>query len=431
MQWINTLSVRPSLEAAIAEVVTAVQQTLTQPPDLGVLFVSSAYASEYPRVVPLLLERLPLKGLIGCGGGGVIGMKSGEQVVEVEGGVAVSLSVACLPEVEFQVFHLEAEVLPDLDSPPGAWTQLLGIEPDKNPQFILLSDPFSARITDLLAGLDFAYPGAVKIGGLASSSTMGLQSGLFCYSPEQPAPALYREGTVGVAISGKIIVETIVAQGCRPIGQPYRVAEAERNVVLQVEEQSVPAEMVARGARHAALQTPLEALQELVHTMDADERELAQYSLSVGIVRNEFKQDLEPGDFLIRNLIGVDPRIGAIAIGDRIRPGQRIQFHIRDAQASADDLEQLFQQYWHKHSKGDGQPIAALLFDCLGRGERFYGEPDFDSHLFSQYFQEIPVSGFFCNGEIGPIGGATFLHGYTAAFGIFRSQAPSIVPETL
>jgi small ligand-binding sensory domain FIST len=170
------------------------------------------------------------------------------------------------------------------------------------------------------------------------------------------------------------------------------------------------------------LQTPLEALQSLVQDLDAEERELAQHSLSIGIVCDEFKQHLEPGDFLIRNLIGVDPRIGAIAIGDRIRPGQRIQFHLRDAQASADDLEQLLRQYLKESPSQGSPPTAALLFDCLGRGERFYGEPDVDSQLFNRYLRDIPVSGFFCNGEIGPIGGATFLHGYTAAFGIFRSQ---------
>ncbi|NJK41019.1 MAG: hypothetical protein HC934_06040 [Acaryochloridaceae cyanobacterium SU_2_1] len=425
MKWASALSTQPSLEAALDEVIDAAQSALDAEANLGLIFVSTAFASEFSRLLPLIETKLKVVHLIGCGGNGVIGPTLKDGLVEVEEEPALVLTLAHLPGVNIQTFHVYEDELPDPDSAPNAWAELLEIDPQDQPHFILFADPSTSKINDLLQGLDYAYQGTVKLGGLTSGRTTWNGSGLFCENQ------LYREGTVGVALSGNIVVETIVAQGCRPIGQPYRVAEAERNVVLQVEEQSVPAEMVARGARHAALQTPLEALQELVHTMDADERELAQYSLSVGIVRNEFKQDLEPGDFLIRNLIGVDPRIGAIAIGDRIRPGQRIQFHIRDAQASADDLEQLFQQYWHKHSKGDGQPIAALLFDCLGRGERFYGEPDFDSHLFSQYFQEIPVSGFFCNGEIGPIGGATFLHGYTAAFGIFRSQAPSIVPETL
>ncbi|MGB6166651.1 MAG: FIST C-terminal domain-containing protein, partial [Geitlerinemataceae cyanobacterium] len=119
-----------------------------------------------------------------------------------------------------------------------------------------------------------------------------------------------------------------------------------------------------------------------------------------------------------RNLIGVDPRMGAIAIGDRVRPGQRIQFHLRDAQTSAEDLEVLLQKYQNSH---DGTATAgALMFACLGRGEGLYGEPDFDSRLFQKHLKDVSLSGFFCNGEIGPVGGTTFLHGYTSVFGICR-----------
>ncbi|HEY9642461.1 MAG TPA: FIST C-terminal domain-containing protein, partial [Coleofasciculaceae cyanobacterium] len=126
---------------------------------------------------------------------------------------------------------------------------------------------------------------------------------------------------------------------------------------------------------------------------------------------------LEQGDFLIRTLIGVDPRTGAIAIGDRVRPGQRIRFHLRDADASADDLEMLLKRYQPEIAA----PVGALIFACMGRGEGLYQEPNFDSQLFSRYFPHVPLSGFFCNGEIGPVGGTTFLHGYTSVFGICRS----------
>lgn len=410
MKWASALSTQPSLEAALDEVIAIAQNALNAPADLAILFISTTFASEFPRIQPLLQAKLPVQHFIGCGGNGVIGPTQDGETAEVEEEPGITLTLAALPDVDIQTFHVYEDELPDPDSSPVTWTELLEVDPAHQPHFILFADPSSSKINDLLQGLDYAYPSAVKIGGLTSGRTAWGGSGLFCDDQ------LYREGTVGVALSGNIMVETIVAQGCRPIGQPYRVAEAERNVVLQVEEQSAPVESDAQ------LQTPLEALQALVQDLDAEERELAQHSLSVGIVCDEFKQHLEPGDFLIRNLIGVDPRIGAIAIGDRIRPGQRIQFHLRDAQASADDLEDLLRQYFHKSPTEQSQPTAALLFDCLGRGERFYGEPDFDSQLFGRYFHDIPVSGFFCNGEIGPIAGTTFLHGYTAAFGIFRSQ---------
>ncbi|WP_317134429.1 FIST C-terminal domain-containing protein [Leptolyngbya sp. 7M] len=137
------------------------------------------------------------------------------------------------------------------------------------------------------------------------------------------------------------------------------------------------------------------------------------------MAQSAFKQQLEQGDFLIRNLLGVDPRTGAIAVGDRIRPGQRIQFHLRDATASADDLSTLLTRY-RMHCTSTTSPVGALLFSCMGRGESLYEEPNFDSRLFTQHVGQISLSGFFCNGEIGPVGGTTFLHGYTSVFGICR-----------
>ncbi len=396
MQWANALSTRPSLEAAVAEVVELASSSLQAPADLGLVFISSAFTSEYPRLLPLLHERLSVPVLIGCGGGGIIGMTQQGQMQELEGLPALSLSLAHLPGVKVQAFHIVAEELPDLDSSPDAWVELIGVPPSPTPQFILLSDPFSSQINDLLQGLDFAYPGSVSVGGLASGSLMGGRIGLFVNQ------RLYTQGTVGVALSGNIVLETIVAQGCRPIGQPYQVSKGERNIVLELEEQP-----------------PLEVLQDLIENLSESDRQLAQQSLFVGIARDEFKQNLEHGDFLIRTLLGVDPKLGAIAIGDRVRPGQRIQFHLRDAQTSAEDLEWLLQRY-QKETHSHPAAAGALLFSCLGRGEGLYNKPNFDSQLFSRYLDDIPLGGFFCGGEIGPVGGRTFLHGYTSVFGICR-----------
>jgi small ligand-binding sensory domain FIST len=147
---------------------------------------------------------------------------------------------------------------------------------------------------------------------------------------------------------------------------------------------------------------------------------LAQNSLFVGVAMDEFKVALQQGDFLIRGILGVDPSAGAIAIGDRVRPGQRLQFQLRDAEASAEDLELLLQQYQDQRGS-EPSAVAALMFSCLGRGEGLYGKPNFDSQLFSRYLNDIPIGGFFCGGEIGPVAGSTFLHGYTSVFGICRA----------
>lgn len=411
MQWVSALSTRPSLEAALKEVVEQALQGLQGQADLGLVFISSAFASEYSRLMPLLQELLPGIAIAGCGGGGVIGMNRGGQTEEVEGLPAISLSLARLPGVKVKTFHIAAEELPDMDSPPDTWVQQIGVSASEQPHFILFADPFSAKINDLLQGLDYAYPGSAKVGGLASSSGMGRSAALFCNY------RLYREGTVGVALSGNIVLETIVAQGCRPIGQPYRVTEGERNIVLGLEEQDSLQHPTSSNRK----QSPLEALRDLISTLSEEDRQLAQHSLFVGVVRDEFKLTLDQGDFLIRNLLGVDPKVGAIAIGDRVRPGQRIQFHLRDAHTSAEDLEMLLARY---QRQAPFNPVSAkagaLMFSCMGRGEGLYGEPNFDSRLFSRYFNNIPLSGFFCNGEIGPVGGGTFLHGYTSVFGICR-----------
>ncbi len=396
MRWTNALSTRPSLESAIADAVEHASESLGLPADLGLVFISSAFTSEYPRLLPLLQERLSVPVLIGCSGGGIIGMNPLGQTQELEESPALSLSLAYLPGVEVQAFHIPPDALPDLDSPPDAWVELIGVPPSSTPQFILLSDCFSSGINDLLQGLDFAYPGSVKVGGQASGSSIPGRIGLFGNG------RLYREGTVGVALSGNIMLETIVAQGCRPIGQPYRVSKGERNILLELEDQP-----------------PLVVLRTLIESLSEQDRQMAQHSLFVGVARDEFKQDLEPGDFLIRNLLGVDPQVGAIAIGGRVRPGQRVQFHLRDAETSREDLEWLLQRY-QRQTKEHPATAGALMFSCVGRGEGLYGKPNFDSQLFSRYLNDIPLGGFFCSGEIGPVGGSTFLHGYTSVFGICR-----------
>ncbi|MBW4616847.1 MAG: FIST C-terminal domain-containing protein [Desmonostoc vinosum HA7617-LM4] len=396
MQWANALSTRHSLEAAVADVVQRAVSSLTAPANLGLVFISSAFTSEYSRLLPLLAEQLSVPILIGCSGVGVIGTTIDGQTQELEAEPAISLTLAHLPEVDIQVFHVVAEELPDLDSSPDAWLDLIGVPQSPTPQFILLSSSFSSGINDLLQGLDFAYPGSVILGGQASGGAMGGRIALFCND------RLYREGTVGIALSGNIVLETIVAQGCRPIGEPLQVTKADRNIILELDEQ-----------------VPLIVLRDLISTLSEKERMLAQHSLFIGVAMNEFKQTLQQGDFLIRGILGVDPTAGAIAIGDRVRPGQRLQFHLRDAQASAEDLELLLQSYQDQRYS---QPsaAAALMFTCLGRGEGLYNKPNFDSELFKRYLNDIPVGGFFCGGEIGPVSGRTFLHGYTSVFGICR-----------
>ncbi|MGK7911534.1 MAG: FIST N-terminal domain-containing protein [Synechococcus sp.] len=409
MQWVNALSTNPSLEAALTEVVssaTARLQDASDIPelqlaavevDLAILFVSASFASDYPRIAPLLQGLLPAGTVaIGCSGGGIVGDSQ-----EVEDSPAISLTLARLPGVEVRPFHITGDALPDLDSPPEHWQQLLGVSGQASPHFVLLADAFSSRITELLQGLDFAFPNATTVGGLASGGQTSGGNALFVNGE------LHREGAVGVALSGNISVEAVVAQGCRPIGQAMQVSQAERNVVLQLDEQS-----------------PLMALQNMVKTLSEADRQLVRTSLFAGMVMDEFKETLEPGDFLIRNIIGIDPRTGALAVGDRLRSGQRLQFHLRDKQTSNEDLHAVLRRYRQERmERGLAlMPAGALMFSCLGRGEYLYGEPNHDTQVLEESLGAVPMGGFFCNGEIGPVSGSTFLHGYTSVFALFNPQ---------
>lgn len=403
MEWANAVSTHPSLEGAVKDVVEQLKGRLTAAPDLGLVFISSSFTSEFARLLPLLQDLLPIPVLVGCSGGGIVGMDAHGQPQELEDTPALGLTVARLPGVLLRSFHTLSGDLPDLDSPPAAWAELIGVAPEQNPQFILMADPFSSSVTDLLQGLDFAYPSGVKIGGLASVDGFNRHSGLFCDR------TLYSEGVVGVALSGPVVLDTIVAQGCRPIGPVYRVDKAERNILLALDDPE----------DGDSSRPPLELLQAMFETLSDGDRKLAQSSLFIGIAQDSFKLSFDPGDFLIRTLLGVDPKVGAIAVGDRLRPGQRVRFHLRDARTSAADLEHLLQNY-QRQSLGRPSPTGALMFSCMGRGEGLYDQVNFDSGLFAQYLPEIPLGGFFCGGEIGPVGQTTFLHGFTSVFAICR-----------
>ncbi|WP_225885398.1 FIST N-terminal domain-containing protein [Leptolyngbya sp. KIOST-1] len=401
MEWANAVSTCPSLEGAVKEVVEQLKGRLSAPPDLGLVFISSSFTSEFARLLPLLQSLLPLPTLVGCSGGGIVGTDAEGQPQELEDIPGFSLTVARLPGVAVRSFHLSNDDLPDLDSPPAAWSELIGMAPQQNPQFILMADPLSSNVNDLLQGLDFAYPSGVKIGGLAGIDGFNRHSGLFCDR------TLHTEGIVGVALAGPLVLDTIVAQGCRPIGPVYQVDQAERNILISL----------GTGDGDEA-RPPLELLQELFETLPEGDRKLAQSSLFIGVAQDSFKLSLDQGDFLIRTLLGVDPKLGAIAVGDRLRPGQRVQFHLRDAHTSALDLEKLLQRY--QHQSPDATPVGALMFACVGRGEGLYNQANFDSSLFAQYLPGLPLGGFFCGGEIGPVGQTTFLHGFTSVFGICR-----------
>ena len=391
MKWSSAVSENPSLNEAVAEGASKVCGELGgQAPDLVVAFVSAHHATEYDSLPQLVRRHIDSGVLIGCSGGGVIGAGT-----EVEHRPGLALAVAHLPDVELTPFRIEDSTLPDGDAAPNAWEALVRTQVNNEPNFLILADPFSVRADHLLMGLDYAFPKSVKIGGLASGANQSGDNALYI------SDQVYRSGVVGLAIHGDITVDIVVAQGCRPIGQPKHVTACHGNLLLGLDGE-----------------TPFEVLREIFEGLSGRDRELAQHSLFLGVVMDELNDSPQLGDYLIRNIAGVDPQRGALAIGETLKEGQTVQFHLRDAETSAQDLNAMLTRYVERHPIYE--EAGALLFSCLGRGSYLYGRPDHDTDMFREKVGPMPLTGFFCNGEIGPVGGSTFLHGYTSSFGIFR-----------
>ncbi|MFO1462958.1 MAG: FIST C-terminal domain-containing protein [bacterium] len=394
MQWTSTLSSAGDLDQAIAEVAEKISGSLAgRPPDLAIAFLSG-YASGDTVHLPTQLRRhLAFRNLLGCTAGGVIG--GGE---EVEQAPALSLTAALLPGVELRGFHLPTEAIPRLSAEPKAWTEAVRAIPEEHPHFLLLADPFSFDTPNFLLGLDRHFPASKKIGGLASGAVQRGFNRLFLNQET------YDTGIVGLALAGNLELDTLVAQGCRPIGHPMFVTRCQQNLLRELDGKP-----------------PSAVLQTLYHGLAPRDQELFRQSLFLGLVMREAQREYRHGDFLIRNILGLDESREALVVGAALREGQVVQFHLRDAQTSSEDLNAMLIRY-KTEQLGHQPPAGALLFSCLGRGAALFGVPNHDSELFRRFAGEVPLGGFFCNGEIGPVQGHSYLHGYTSSFGIFRPK---------
>jgi len=393
MRWASALSRDPDPSRAFLEASEALERQLAgQKADLLLAFVSAEHAEGCHHLTRLAAQRFPQALLAGCTGLGVIG-----DAREAEEGPALSLTGASLPGVKRIGFHREMTSLPKPADGPSAWHELTGVAPEARPKILLLAEPFTIDPLGLIAGLDLAYPGAPKFGGLASGGQGPGEHRLLL------GGEVHRSGAVGVVFSGDVEVETVIAQGCRPIGAPMLVARARDGVILEFD----------RGA-------PLKVLADLYGSLDARDRTLMQNSLFVGVDMHGERVQYDPGELLVRNIVGVDQESGAIAVGTSLEPMQVVQFVLRDAHTAEEDLRQLLER---KRRSGVERPAGALLFSCTGRGAGLFGCADHDTSLFEEKLGPTPLGGFFCNGEIGPVGASTFLHGYTSAFALFRQAS--------
>lgn len=362
------------------------------PCDLACVFISSVYRASWPDLVARIHDRLAPRTLIGCTGSGVIG--AGQELEWVPG---LSIAAARLPDVQAHPFAIAPDEL-EQSGGAGFWVDKIGASPAQAPSFILLADPLTCQPQTLLNQLGAAYRGVPAVGGLASGGNEPGEHALFL------GTQVLNEGAVGVALTGNITMDTVVSQGCRPVGRPYIITKAEDNVVIEL------------GGRQA-----LAVLHEVLSGLPADDRELAQHgSIFIGLAINEMKAAMGSGDFLIRNIVGIDPDQGAIAVAEDIGVGQTLQFQLRDPGAARQELRRQLQALPAGPAAAAGPPAGVLLFNCSGRGRSLYGTPHQDVRTIQTISGRVPIGGFFCNGEIGPAGGSNFVHSYTASVGLFR-----------
>lgn len=393
MRWASAVDTGNSLRASVEHAAETVFLGLgRQEPDLAVVFVSAEHSAHFD-VVPALLQReFENVFVFGCCGGGVIG---GGR--EIEDRPAFSLTGAVLPGVRLKGTHLDAAQVPPVYAEARAWEDALRITASQQPSFLMLADPFSFEAETYIKGLDRIYPLAPKIGGLASGARQVGGSALYLGNQ------VYHSGCITLALTGNVDVDMVVAQGCRPIGDPMFVTSAHENLVRELDGRS-----------------PRDVLSDLFERLPVPDRELFSQSLHLGVVMRSEASEVGPGDFLIRGILGMDPKSGALWVSANMPPNSVVQFHLRDAATSAMDLERTLTTY--KASHRVAPDAGALLFSCNGRGIGLYGQADHDSNAFRRLVADVPIGGLFCSGEIGPIHNATFLHGYTSAFAVIHQK---------
>ncbi|EKX54131.1 hypothetical protein GUITHDRAFT_100378 [Guillardia theta CCMP2712] len=413
------------------------------------------------KVTELLRTRLGAKHVIGCLSPGVIGMGEEESPEEYEQVKAVSISAACLPNVDVKIqrrvvvvvntsisvrdnanhdqtiiiinininininyisfsspLSVAAEEVPNNDS-VEEWRRLVGSpDPADRPVFLLFSEhnfPGRGNLDRFLEGMDFAYPGCTKVGGLTArfKQDVDLLSTVFG-DVQLTRDKVASPGVWVVTLSGDIEAEALVAQGCRPIGPEWEVSRTKGNKVFEVFD----------PLKKEAPVTCLAALSKVIEGLSPAELELAQRALFVGVESNSMNlSDLQQPktaqssqedprkDYLLRPIILVSANDKSMLVGDVLRPGST---------CPTDQLR--WQRLTELLTGSSSTPAAGLvLFACIGRGRPLFGEPNYESRMASMA-TGVPVVGCFYNGEFGPAGGQASLHEYTSIYTIFRSK---------
>ena len=359
MPFATALSEHPLATHAVGEVVGEVLERIGPEPDLAVLFCGVAHTGAMEDIAAAVQALLRPGALVGCTAAMVVG---GEREVEDAGGISLWAA---------RGVGARAIRFPGTVSIPSGTCALL-----------VLADPYTFPVDDLLTKV-----GSIPVvGGLASAARGPGGNRLVLDG------AVFVDGAVAVALDGEL--SAVVSQGCRAVGEPLIITKGEGSLVH---------ELAGRPA--------LERVHEVLGTLTPEELEMARGGLLVGRVVNESKATFEAGDFLVRNVLGADRENGAVAIGHDVEVGSTIQFQVRDAETADEEL---------RHLMSGRAAGGALVFTCNGRGIQLFGEPDHDASVVSDALGGAAVAGMSCAGELGPVGGRSFLHGFTASVALFH-----------
>ncbi len=378
----DTLS---AVDAACREVLSGLAG---ESPNLAFLFLTHAHSANFEKAAARVQQTLGTSVLLGCAAESIAGNDQ-----EIEGDPGVSLWAANLSGAQVEPFRLLFRSTAD------------GLVCDGFPEFpaegaadirtvIAIGEPYTSSSDFIIDQLGDIAPGVPLVGGMASGGQGRGQNRLF-YQGE-----CLDEGAVGVVIRGGPAVKSVVSQGCRQIGHTYVVTKSERNLIFEL------------GGKPA-----LERLQETWQEISGDDQRLVQQGLHVGVVMNEYQESFNIGDFLIANVLGADQANGSIAIGNFVRTGQTVQFHVRDARSADEELRHMLER-----ETQDRKIDAALLFSCNGRGTRLFPQPNHDASTVRSVCGPVPLAGFFAQGEFGPVGKKNYIHGFTASVVLFERE---------
>ncbi len=385
MRFASMLTTQDSADDAIGELL-ARGAAFDGDVSLASLFISGSLIKKTEAIVAAIRERIGPAVLVGCSAESVAG-----DGREIEQAAAAVLMLADMPGVEASPIRVAMDQWPTLTASHHQLFDALSIN-TQTQALIALADPWTTPIDFLLSASNEHLPGMPIVGGVASGARAPRQNRLILDDQ------VVDNGLVGVSLRGNLRVESFVSQGCKPLWKPLVITRGRGNAIEQL------------GGRPA-----LEVLRELIESMDESEKSQLGHGLMLGRAVSEYRDQFGLGDFLIRAILGIEEENQVIGVADKIRVGQTIQFHVRDAQTAHDDLAA------HLNAAGqNGAPAGAMLFTCNGRGSRMFDMPDHDIATLAAAFPDTPAAGFFAAGEIGPVDQRNFMHGHSASVALFR-----------